>query len=93
MTVTNKGDYDSYEIVQLYLRDIYAEIARPVKELKGFERIFLKSGESRDIKFIITENDLRFYNSGLEYIYEPGEFDVMVGPNSCDVQAKRFKVE
>ena len=93
MTVTNKGNYDGYETVQLYLRDIYAEIARPVKELKGFERIFLKSGESRDIKFVITENDLKFYNSGLEYIYEPGEFDVMVGSNSRDVQTKRFKVE
>jgi len=93
VTVTNKGNYDGYETVQLYLRDIYAEIARPVKELKGFERIFLKSGESRDINFVITENDLKFYNSGLEYIYEPGEFDVMVGSNSRDVQTKRFRAE
>ena len=93
VTVTNKGNYDGYETVQLYLRDIYAEIARPVKELKGFKRIFLKSGESRDINFVITENDLKFYNSGLEYIYEPGEFDVMVGPNSRDVQTKRFRAE
>ena len=93
VTVTNKGNYDGYETVQLYLRDIYAEIARPVKELKGFKRIFLKSGESRDINFVITENDLKFYNSGLEYIYEPGEFDVMVGSNSRDVQTKRFRAE
>ena len=93
VTVTNKGNYDGYETVQLYLRDIYAEIARPLKELKGFERIFLKSGESRDINFVITENDLKFYNSGLEYIYEPGEFDVMVGSNSRDVQTKRFRAE
>ena len=93
VTVTNKGNYDGYETVQLYLRDIYAEIARPVKELKGFKRIFLKSGESRDINFVITENDLKFYNSGLEYIYEPGEFDVMVGSNSRDVQTKSFQAK
>ena len=93
VTVTNKGNYDGYETVQLYLRDIYAEIARPVKELKGFKRIFLKSGESRDINFVITENDLKFYNSGLEYIYEPGEFDVMVGANSRDVQTERFRAD
>ena len=80
VTVTNKGNYDGYETVQLYLHDIYAEIARPVKELKGFERVFLKSGESRDVKFVITEDDLKFYNSELHYVYEPGEFDVMVGP-------------
>ena len=52
VTVKNKGNYDGYETVQLYLHDIYAEIARPVKELKGFERVFLKSGESRDVKFV-----------------------------------------
>ena len=93
VTVTNKGNYDGYETVQLYLRDIYAEIARPVKELKGFERVFLKSGESRDVKFVITEDDLKFYNSELHYVYEPGEFDVMVGPNSRDVQTKSFQAK
>ena len=93
VTVTNKGNYDGYETVQIYLRDIYAEIARPVKELKGFDRIFLKKGESREVKFIITAADLKFYNSELQYLYEPGEFDVMVGPNSRDVQTKRFKAE
>ena len=93
VTVTNKGNYDGYETVQLYLRDIYAEVARPMKELKGFERIFLKSGESRDVKFVITKDDLKFYNSELHYVYEPGEFDVMVGPNSRDVQTKSFQAE
>lgn len=93
VTVTNKGNHDGYETVQLYLRDIYAEIARPVKELKGFDRIFLKKGESREVKFVLTEDDLKFYNSGLQYIYEPGEFDVMIGTNSRDVQTKRFIAE
>lgn len=93
VTVTNKGNYDGYETVQIYLRDIYAEVARPVKELKGFDRIFLKKGESREVKFVLTEDDLKFYNSGLQYIYEPGEFDVMIGTNSRDVQTKRFIAE
>lgn len=93
VTVTNDGDFDGYEIVQMYLHDIYAEISRPVKELKGFERIFLKKGESREVKFVITEDDLRFYNSGLQYVYEPGEFDVMVGANSRDVQTERFRAD
>ena len=93
VTVTNNGNYDGYETVQLYLRDIYAEVARPVKELKGFDRIFLKKGESREVKFVLTEDDLKFYNSGLQYIYEPGEFDVMIGTNSRDVQTKRFIAE
>lgn len=93
VTVTNKGNHDGYETVQLYLRDIYAEVARPVKELKGFDRIFLKKGESREVKFVLTEDDLQFYNSGLQYIYEPGEFDVMIGTNSRDVQTKRFIAE
>ena len=78
---------------QIYLRDIYAEVARPVKELKGFDRIFLKKGEGREVKFVLTEDDLKFYNSGLQYIYEPGEFDVMIGTNSRDVQTKRFIAE
>lgn len=93
VTVTNKGNHDGYETVQIYLRDIYAEVARPVKELKGFDRIFLKKGESREVKFVLTEDDLKFYNSGLQYIYERGEFDVMIGTNSRDVQTKRFIAE
>ena len=93
VTVTNKGNHDGYETVQIYLRDIYAEVARPVKELKGFDRIFLKKGESREVKFVLTEDDLKFYNSGLQYLYEPGEFDVMIGTNSRDVQTKRFIAE
>lgn len=93
VTVTNKGNHDGYETVQIYLRDIYAEVARPVKELKGFDRIFLKKGESREVKFVLTEDDLKFYNSGLQYIYEPGEFDMMIGTNSRDVQTKRFIAE
>ena len=91
--VTNTGAYDAAEIVQLYIHDCYADIARPVKELKGFQRIFLKRGESREVTFTLTSEALKYYNSQLEYGYDPGEFQVMVGPNSRDVQTKTFRAE
>lgn len=91
--VTNTGAYDATEIVQLYVHDRYADIARPVKELKGFQRIFLKKGESREVTFTLTAEALKYYNSQLEYGYDPGEFEVMVGPNSRDVQTKSFRAE
>lgn len=93
VTVTNTGDYDGYETVQLYLRDIYADISRPIKELKNYRRIFLQKGESQEITFTITENDLKYYNSELQYVYDPGEFEIMVGTNSRDVQQERFIAE
>lgn len=91
--VTNTGAYDAAEIVQLYIHDRYADIARPVKELKGSQRIFLKRGESREVAFTLTSEALKYYNSQLEYGYDPGEFQVMVGPNSRDVQTKTFRAE
>ena len=91
--VTNSGTCDGTEIVQLYLRDVMAEVARPVKELKAFRRIFLKKGEKREVVFTLTEEDLKCYHSDLQYGYDPGEFQVMVGPNSRDVQTKVFKAE
>lgn len=93
VTVKNTGNYDADEIVQLYLRDCYADIARPVKELKGFQRISLKKGESREVTFTLTDEHLKYYNSGLKYGYDPGDFQVMIGPNSRDVQTKTFKAE
>ena len=67
-------------------------IARPVKELKGFQRISLKPGESRTVTFTIDREMLKFYNQDLEYVCEPGDFQVMIGPNSCDVQSLDFKL-
>ncbi len=93
LTVTNTGEYDGHEIVQLYIRDIFASAARPVKELKGYERVFLKAGESKEVTFTLTADDLKYYNPDLEYVYEPGEFIVMAGPNSRDVQQKNFTAE
>ncbi len=82
VTVTNTGDYDADEIVQLYIHDVVASITRPVKELKGFERIHLKKGESRIVTFDITDDLLKFYNHNLEYVLEPGDFEIMIGPDS-----------
>lgn len=93
VTVTNTGNYDADEIVQMYIRDMVGSVARPVKELKGFERIHLKKGESRTVSFDITAEQLKFYNSALNWICEPGEFEVMVGGNSRDVQTKKFSLE
>ena len=82
VTVTNTGDYDGVEIVQLYIHDVVASITRPVKELKGFQRIPLKKGESREVTFEITDDLLKFYNSSLDYVLEPGDFEIMIGPDS-----------
>ena len=93
VTVTNTGNYDADEIVQMYIRDMVGSVARPVKELKGFERNHLKKGESRTVSFDITAKQLKFYNSALNWVCEPGEFEVMVGGNSRDVQTKKFSLQ
>lgn len=93
VTVTNTGNYDADEIVQMYIRDMVGSVARPVKELKGFERIHLKKGEGRTVSFDITAERLKFYNSALNWVCEPGEFEVMVGGNSRDVQTKKFSLQ
>ena len=85
VTVTNDGPATGKETVQLYIRDLVGSITRPVKELKGFQKITLNAGESRNVAFDITPEDLKFYNSELKYDWEPGEFVIMVGGNSRDV--------
>lgn len=90
VTVTNTGSRDGAEVVQLYIRDLVGSVTRPVKELKGFEKIFLKAGESRKVSFSITPELLKFYNYDLQFVYEPGDFDVMIGGNSWDVKKARF---
>lgn len=92
VTVTNTGSRDGDEIVQFYIRDVQASVARPVKELKHFERISLKPGEKRDVSFKITPDDLKFYNRNLEYVAEPGEFQVMAGPDSKHVSTLSFSL-
>ncbi len=87
VTVTNNGNRDGKEVVQLYIRDIVGTVTRPVKELKGFQKIELKAGESKTVTFNITPNDLKFYNYDLKYDWEPGEFIIMIGSNSRDVKS------
>lgn len=84
--VTNTGNRDGYETVQLYIRDRIASISRPVKELKGFSRVFIKKGEKAHVEFTISRKELSFYNSDLKEVVEPGEFDIMIGANSMDVK-------
>ena len=87
VTVTNKGNYDGYETVQLYLRDIYAEIARPVKELKGFQKVSLNPGQTRTVTFEITPGMLQYYDDAKgAWVAEPGAFTAYVGAASDDIR-------
>ena len=89
VTITNAGKYDGEEVVQLYIRDVVGSVTRPVKELKGFQKIRLKASETKTVSFNITTDDLKFYNSSLQYVWEPGEFEIMIGSNSRDVKVKK----
>jgi beta-glucosidase len=84
--VTNKGNREGKEVVQLYIRDLVGSVTRPVKELKGFEKVFLKVGETKTVRFTINVNDLSFYKSDLSFGAEPGKFKIFVGGNSRDVK-------
>lgn len=90
ITVTNTGNYDGEETVQLYIRDLFGSVVRPVKELKSFQKVFLKKGESKEVTFTLTVDDLRFYNDKLQYIYEPGDFKVFMGGSSDNVKEAGF---
>ena len=85
VTVTNTGNFDGEEVVQLYVRDLVGSITRPVKELKGFQKIFLKKGQSKEVYFTISANDLKFYNSNLNYVFEPGTYKFFIGSNSTTI--------
>ena len=82
ITVTNSGTKDGHEVVQLYIHDKVGSVTRPVKELKGFEKIFLKKGESKTISFSISVEDLKFYNNEMVYDVEPGQFEIAIEPSS-----------
>ena len=91
--VTNTGDYDGKEVVQLYIRDIAASLSRPVKELKGFELVPLKKGETKTVTFTLTDKELGFFNNEGEYLVEPGIFKVFVGTSSADNQETEFELK
>lgn len=88
--VTNTGKCAGAEVVQLYIRDLVGSITRPVRELKGFKKVFLKAGESKKVSFKITPDLLHFYNYNLQYVAEPGDFDVFIGGSSQAVKTARF---
>ncbi len=89
VTVKNTGKMAGKEVVQLYIRDVVGSVTRPVKELKGFQKIELQPGESKEVSFTITTEDLKFYNYDLQHVWEAGDFDIMIGTNSAAVKTKR----
>lgn len=92
ITITNKGDYDGEEVVQLYIRDEVRSITPPVKELKGFKKIFLEKNKTQTIEFTIDQNMLGFYNSNLQFVTEKGSFQVQIGTNSSQVKIAEFEL-
>jgi beta-glucosidase len=91
--VTNTGMRDGSEVVQLYIRDLVGSVTRPVKELKGFQKISLKGGETKTVNFTLGIQELSFYNSDLNFVAEPGQFHVFVGGNSRDVKQAQFELK
>lgn len=86
--VTNSGDYDGEEIVQVYVSDKVASMVRPVKELKGFKKVFIRKGETVKVEIEIDSRELGFWTNDMKYVVEPGEFTIMVGPHSEELQEK-----
>jgi beta-glucosidase len=90
ITVSNTGGYEGEEVVQLYIHDKVASVARPVRELKGFQKFNLMPGESKEVVFTITNDQLAFYRADMSFGSEPGEFTVYIGGNSRDTQSAEF---
>ena len=88
VNVTNSGNYDGDEIVQMYVRDRVSSVTRPVKELKGYKRVFIRKGETKQVSFEITKDTLAFYDIEMDYCVEPGEFSIMTGSSSADKDLK-----
>ncbi len=86
--VTNTGNYDGEEIVQLYVADKVASMVRPIKELKGFQKVFIPKGQTKRVEFKLNVKDLGFWNNLMQYVVEPGAFEIMVGTNSEELQKK-----
>jgi beta-glucosidase len=87
-SITNSGTRDGQEIVQLYIRDVLSSVVRPVMELKGFEKVYLKAGETKQVRFLITPELVSMTNLSLEKVVEPGDFRIMIGASSRDIRLK-----
>jgi len=92
IVVTNTGNYDGEETVQLYIQDLVGSVVRPVKELKGFQKVFLTKGQSKQVTFTIDADKLKFYNAELKYVAEPGDFKIYIGTSSQNVKEAAFKL-
>ena len=92
ISVTNEGPYDGTEVVQLYVRDEYASVTRPVKELKAFKRVFLKVGESAEVTFAITPEMLQCFGADNRWSVEPGEFTILIGSSSADQDLQKLSL-
>jgi beta-glucosidase len=90
--VTNTGDRDGEEIVQLYIRDLIGDVTRPVKELKGFKKVLIRKGETAGISFTIYPEDLSYYHQDMSYSYDPGDFELFIGTNSTDNKRTEFSI-
>ena len=88
VSLSNTGNFDGSEVVQLYIRDLVGSVTRPIKELKGFQKINLKKGETKNVVFQISSEDLKFYNNDLKYAAETGDFEIFIGGNS-DAELKQ----
>lgn len=91
-SIKNTGKFEGEETAQLYIRDLVGSVTRPVKELKGFKKVFLKPEEQKEVSFTITQNDLRFYDANMNFVAEPGKFKVFVGGNSMDLIDGNFEL-
>jgi beta-glucosidase len=92
VTVTNTGNYDGEEVVQLYIYDQVASVTQPVKKLKGFQKVMIPKGQSKQVSFNIGAEELKFYNSALQWVAEPGDFKVYIGTSSDNVKEASFKL-
>lgn len=84
--MTNTGDYDGAEVVQLYVRDLVSSVTTPVKALKAFEKIYLRRGESRKVVLQIAADDLKLWNQDMQFVLEPGAFELYLGSSSEDIR-------
>lgn len=90
--VSNTGDYDGEEVVQLYVRDLVGSVTRPVRELKGFEKIFIKKGQSKTVTFVLENKDLKFYDINMNFTTEPGDYEIFVGGSSDAQLSQKVKL-
>jgi beta-glucosidase len=87
--VTNTGKRAGSEVVQIYIRDCVSSVTRPIKELKGFHKVWIEPGETKTVRLDVTSESLAFYDVNMKYVVEPGEFEIVVGNSSCDADLQK----